>query len=117
MKKEELDELKAYVHGVKGGVIVTEQMGYCKRCGKWQDLRFGVCFDCAMSACLRPRCPFKRLVYCGQGRKQIWKDMVYVGLQGKRYCDRDEGVCSEIDYVVALDKVSSVDKLKTETQI
>jgi len=30
-------------------VTVVEDFGwgYCKRCGKFKDLRFGVCFDCA----------------------------------------------------------------------
>lgn len=27
--------------------IIAENMGTCKRCGKYRDLRFGVCFDCA----------------------------------------------------------------------
>jgi len=104
VRKEELDELKAYVEGVKGGIVITEQMGHCKHCGKWEDLRLGVCFDCAVPACIREKCPFKRLVYCGQGRKQIWVDSIYTGLKGKRYCDRDKGVCSDIEYAVTLDK-------------
>lgn len=30
-------------------VVIVEDFGwgYCKRCGRFQDLRFGVCFDCA----------------------------------------------------------------------
>lgn len=27
--------------------IVREQIGHCKICGKEDDLRFGVCFECA----------------------------------------------------------------------
>jgi len=104
MRKQELDELKAYVEGVMHGTLVMEEMGYCKRCGKWQDLRLGVCFDCAVPACVRPRCPFMRLVYCGQGRIQKWRDSTYTGLQGKVYCDRDSGVCSDQQYAVELDK-------------
>ena len=104
-KKEQIEELKAYVEGVLHGIVVMEQMGNCRICGKYEDLRRGVCFDCAVPACIRESCPFKRLVFCGQGRKQIWVDSVYTGLKGKRYCDRNKGVCSDQEYVVALENV------------
>jgi len=29
---------------------VKENWGYCKGCGRWQDLREGYCFDCATIA-------------------------------------------------------------------
>lgn len=105
MSEDEIKELKAYVEGVLHGYVITEQMGNCKICGKYEDLRFGVCFDCAVPACIRDKCPFRRLVYHGQGRHQIWKDYVYVGLKGKRYCDRDEGICSDSEYFIALGKL------------
>lgn len=104
--KDELTETKAYLEGVLHAKVVTEQMGYCKKCGKWDDLRMGVCFDCAVPACPRPKCPFLRLVFCGQrqGKKRIWTDYTYKGLSGKVYCDRDEGVCSDEEYAIAMDK-------------
>ena len=35
--------------GLPKGVKIIEDFGwgYCKRCGRFKDLRFGVCFDCA----------------------------------------------------------------------
>ena len=26
--------------------VSMEDWGFCKSCGKWNDRRFGVCFDC-----------------------------------------------------------------------
>jgi len=106
MKVEKIDELKAYVEGVLHGKVVMEQMGYCKRCGKWEDLRLGVCFDCAMPNCTRPTCPFKKLVF-NVHHERVWKDMVYRDtVNGKTLvkCDRDEGLCSDQEYAVASDK-------------
>jgi hypothetical protein len=104
MKEDNIEELKAFLKA-KNCYVATESMGYCKKCGKWKDLRSGLCFDCAVPACIREKCPFERLVYCGQGRKQIWKDMIYTGFEGKRHCDRDQGVCSDREYAIALDKL------------
>ena len=98
--KDEIAELKAYVEGVLHGKVIMEQMGYCRKCGKWEDLRFGLCFDCVFPACPLETCGFKRLVYCGQGRKQIWKDYRYVGVKGKVYCDRPEGLCAKAKLVL-----------------
>lgn len=105
--KDQIEELKAFLKA-KNGYVATENMGYCKHCGKWQDLRMGVCFDCAIPNCTRPSCPFKRLVYCGQGRKQIWKDSTYTMMKGKIKCDRDKGVCSDQEYAITLDKEKKV---------
>jgi len=110
MNDKDLEELKAFVKGVKNGYIIQENWGYCKKCGKYEDLRMGFCFDCCVPACIRESCPFRRLVYCGQGRKQIWVDWVYKGLKGKRYCDRDQGVCSDQEYAIALEKELLADK-------
>lgn len=30
--------------------ISSDQWGICKICKRWEDLRFGVCFDCATAA-------------------------------------------------------------------
>ena len=115
--KEEIDELKAYVTGVMNGYVVTEQMGNCKICGKYEDLRCGVCWDCAMPVCKRDHCPFRKLVYCGQGRKQIFVDFKdYIGYSesGKVRCDRDEGLCSDREYAIALDKEPSLPPVNIE---
>jgi hypothetical protein len=29
---------------------VKENWDYCKGCGRWEDLRYGYCFDCATIA-------------------------------------------------------------------
>jgi hypothetical protein len=91
-KKEEIEELKAFLKA-KNCYVATENMGYCKRCGKWEDLRFGLCFDCVFPLCPLPKCEEKRIV------KQVNKtfkvfDYRYTDLKGKVYCTRNEGLCS-----------------------
>ena len=113
--KDEIAELKAYVEGVLHGYVCMEHVGVCKKCGKREDLRGGLCFGCSVPKCIRETCPFERLVYCGQGRTQIWANYIYHGLKGELYCDRDQGVCSDQEYVVALEKWSSLSENKTET--
>jgi hypothetical protein len=105
---EDINELKAYVEGILHGKVIMEQMGSCKICGKQEDLRQGVCFDCSVPACLRHHCPFRKLVYCGQGNKRVFVDLTYKGLQGKIYCDRDEGICSDREFAIGLDKEKGV---------
>jgi hypothetical protein len=108
--KEQIDELKSYVTSVMNGYVVTEQMGNCRICGKYEDLRCGVCWDCAMPVCKRDHCPFRKLVYCGQGRKQIFTDFRdYIGYKesNKVRCDR-ESLCSDREYAIALDKEASL---------
>ena len=92
---EQINELKAYVEGVLHGKVIMEQMGPCKRCGTYEDLRFGLCFDCVFPACPLNNCGFKRLVYYGHGRKQKWTNLQYIGRYGKVYCDREEGLCAK----------------------
>lgn len=109
--EEDILELKAYVEGVKHGHVVMEQMGYCKICGRWEDLRLGVCWDCAMPCCKHDHCPFRKLVFCGQGRLQIFVDYRdYIGYEKsfKVRCDRPEGLCTDQQYAVALDKEPSL---------
>ena len=31
--------------------LVKESWGFCKSCGKWDDLRMGYCFPCVDAAC------------------------------------------------------------------
>jgi hypothetical protein len=105
--KEEIQELKVYVEGVMNGYVCQEQMGNCKICGKWEDLRLGVCWDCGMPICKHDHCPFRKLVYCGQGRKQIFvdlRDFVGYDKSGKVRCDRHEGLCSDREFAIGLDK-------------
>lgn len=109
--KDDITELKVYIEGVKNGYVIMEQMGNCKICGKHKDLRCGVCWDCAIPTCERDHCPFRKVVYCGQGRKQIFIDFRdYVGFEesNKVRCDRGNGLCSDQEYVIGLDKESKL---------
>ena len=89
----EVDELKAYVEGVLHGKVITEQMGYCKRCGRYEDLRFGLCFDCVFPKCPLESCSHRKLVFNAK-RERVWKNLQYIGKDGKVYCDRLDGLCA-----------------------
>lgn len=90
----EVDELKAYVKGVLHGKVITEQMGNCKRCGKYADLRYGFCFDCVFPKCPLEICGYRKLVFNLKGER-VWKNLQYVGRNGEVYCDRIEGLCAK----------------------
>jgi hypothetical protein len=113
--KDQIDELKSYIKA-NNGYVASEQMGYCKKCGKWQDLRMGICWDCGIPDCKRDHCPFRKLVYCGQGRKQIFVDLRdYSNYSGtkKIKCDNDKGPCSDIEFAIGLDKEPSLPPVNT----
>jgi len=99
------DELKAYVEGVLCGYLATDNMGTCQKCGKHEDLRCGLCFNCAHVTCPREHCPFRKLVY-DIHRQRVWADLTYT--EDKVYCDRDEGVCSDREFAIGLDKELSL---------
>lgn len=104
--QDEIEELKVYVEGVLGGKVITENMGYCGKCGAWEDLRGGMCFDCSFPLCPLPKgdCEGRKLVYCGQGTKQIWVDLTYTDQEGKIHCDRDQGFCDKAKKIVEAKK-------------
>ena len=106
--KEQINEIKAFVEGVLHGKVITENMGNCKRCGKYDDLRMGFCFDCVFKLCPRKNCPFRQLVY-NVKRERVWRDLTFTDLKGKIHCDRTEGVCSDQEYAVTLEKAFPVE--------
>jgi hypothetical protein len=44
------EEVKAFVKGILGGYVSTDNWGYCKGCGRWKDLRYGYCYECCIDA-------------------------------------------------------------------
>lgn len=97
--QDAMEELKAYVEGVLGGKIVTENMGYCGKCGKWEDLRFGVCFDCAFPLCpfQLGDCDFKHLGYGINHEVIVYTDQ-YVDREGKTHCEGE--LCNRAKSVI-----------------
>ncbi len=89
-----------------GGHVVTEQMGNCKVCGKYEDLRGGFCFDCAHTKCPRHHCPFRKLGF-NSNRQRVWGSLCYIDGTNV-YCDRPEGLCSDKEYAIGLDKEPSL---------
>lgn len=96
--KDEIVELKAYVEGVLHGKVIMEQMGYCKRCGKYDDLRFGLCFDCVFPFCPLDKCDKKRIEKTG-----IY-DYRYKNLKGNFHCTRNEGFCFLAELKLKMEK-------------
>ncbi len=88
---EEIAELKAYAK-VKHIMIIQEQMGYCRKCGKHDDLRCGLCFDCVFPLCPKEKCEKKRIVKEVNGNFAIY-NFQYKDLKGKIHCTRVEGLC------------------------
>jgi len=89
--KDNIDELKAYVEGVLHGKVIMEQMGNCKKCGKYDDLRGELCFDCAMPICIMTKCPIlkpnvKRKLDCFDNYR-------YRDSKGIWHCTRTHGRC------------------------
>jgi len=89
--KEQIRELKAYIEGVLGGKVIMEQMGYCKKCGKYKDLRNGLCWDCAIPICEMESCPIFKP---GTVRKMdCFDNYRYRDMYGIWRCTRPEGRC------------------------
>ena len=89
--KDEIEELKAFLKA-KNCYVATENMGYCERCGKWEDLRFGLCFNCVFPLCPLPKCDKTRIVKRVDKTFRLF-DCTYEDLKGKIHCQRDEGLC------------------------
>ena len=91
---DEVRAIKAYVKAVVGGHVVTDNMGYCKKCGEYKDLRMGFCFDCAFTDCPLEKCNHKKLVYNAK-RERVIKDLTYSTMDGRVVCNSPEGLCEE----------------------
>ena len=91
--EDEVREIKAYVKAVVGGHVVTDNMGYCEKCGEYRDLRMGHCFDCVFTECPLEKCTHLNYVY-NVKRERVWKDSTFT-THGKTYCNRTGGLCDE----------------------
>jgi hypothetical protein len=87
--QDEIEELNAYVKGIRGGYVIQENMGYCGKCGEWEDLRFGICFECVFDRCPLPlgECEFLHFGYW-KHKIVVYNDQ-YVGLKGEIYCNSE----------------------------
>ena len=91
MSEKQLEEFEAYLKGVLRVEVIRERMGNCEKCGKYEDLRGGLCFDCAMPECTMTQCSI--IDSTAVRKMDCFDNYRYRDSEGKWHCTRPEGRC------------------------
>jgi len=98
----DLEEVKAFLKS-KNVYVSAENMGYCKGCGRREDLRDGYCFDCTFPLCPLESCGFKYATKVGVF------DYRFV-TENHVHCTRPEGLCALAKNMKAEKKGGALDE-------